>query len=530
MSASSRGKESKSRLLGHGNRAQGAMEYFITYGWMVVVLIIVVAALYRLGVTNPGAYTTNRCATSGDFTCMNATMYSSGNFAFSFGQSTSSPVYITAIGCNTVASTGNMMTYNTFLPIGSNLTTYVPCYSGNALFSAKVGTVFSGYLIVNYTSISTGQAHTVVTPITQTVKTGLSIPPISTTVYTSTMPTTTSSSTTSISSISSSTVTSTSSTSTTSASTTSIAYLYCVGTNGATPYTQVYYAPVSSTGVGTWSSSTSYPVVMNQAGCSINGNYIYCVGGGSSPYTQTYYAPISTTGVGTWTYTTPVVESDYPYGVYIAGCTVYNNYIYCVGTGAASPQTQVYYAPLSTTGIGTWTSSTSYPLVFYYNGFSIYSGYIYCVGTPNTSPFSQVYYAPVSTTGVGTWSSSTSYPIGIYIAGCSVYNSYIYCVGTGALGPNTQVYYAPISSTGVGTWSSSTSYPTTMYHAGCSINNGYIYCIGSYATPYTQVYYAPISSTGVGTWSSSSSYPVPMYDAWCEIWGNGGTIGSGGFE
>ena len=41
-----------------GNKkAQSAMEYLMTYGWAILIVIIVAAALYALGVFNPAAYT-----------------------------------------------------------------------------------------------------------------------------------------------------------------------------------------------------------------------------------------------------------------------------------------------------------------------------------------------------------------------------------------------------------------------------------------------------------------------------------------
>ena len=128
----------------------------------------------------------------------------------------------------------------------------------------------------------------------------------------------------------------------------------------------------------------------------------------------------------------------------------------------------------------------------YEAGCSINSGYIYCVGTdqPNQN---YVYYAQISSTGIGSWTSSTTYPVGMNGGSCSITSGYIYCVGSGP-SPYNYVYYAPISSTGVGSWTSSTSYPVQMYEAGCSINSGYIYCVGTGQSPYNYVYYAPISS------------------------------------
>jgi len=76
-----------------------------------------------------------------------------------------------------------------------------------------------------------------------------------------------------------------------------------------------------------------------------------------------------------------------------------------------------------------------------------------------TSSRNQVYYAPVSSTGIGTWQATTSYPVGMTYDGCSIYNGYIYCVGTASTSSANQVYYAPVSSTGIGTWQSNNKLP-----------------------------------------------------------------------
>jgi hypothetical protein len=41
-------------------RAQSALEYLLTYGWAILIVIIVGASLYALGVFNPGTFTGKR--------------------------------------------------------------------------------------------------------------------------------------------------------------------------------------------------------------------------------------------------------------------------------------------------------------------------------------------------------------------------------------------------------------------------------------------------------------------------------------
>ena len=42
-------------------KGQGAMEYLMTYGWALLVIVIVGAALFALGVLNPATYQQRRC-------------------------------------------------------------------------------------------------------------------------------------------------------------------------------------------------------------------------------------------------------------------------------------------------------------------------------------------------------------------------------------------------------------------------------------------------------------------------------------
>ncbi|MGC8670035.1 MAG: InlB B-repeat-containing protein [Candidatus Micrarchaeia archaeon] len=254
--------------------------------------------------------------------------------------------------------------------------------------------------------------------------------------------------------------------------------------------------------------------------------YVYCVGSstypsgasksGVPPYSDlVYYAPITNTGIGSWTNTT-----KYPIPMYNASCSIYNGYIYCVGTSYSKYSKLTYYAPITSSGIGQWVNTTPYPVPIYNAGCSIFNGYIYCVGTAYSKYSKLAYYAPITSSGIGSWSNTTSYPIGLNGAGCSIYDGYIYCVGSYDY-PSYIVYYAPITGTGIGIWTNTTSYPMGISDTGCTVYNGYLYCVGSYSfgsSPGTNLtYYAPLSSTGVGIWNETTNYPINMFGSGCII-------------
>src|SRR2546429_6393837 len=98
-----------------------------------------------------------------------------------------------------------------------------------------------------------------------------------------------------------------------------------------------------------------------------------------------------------------------------------------------------YFAPLSSSGVGSWSSATSYPLNVISPSCVVGSGFAYCIGgdTATHSPFggtftgftSAVYFASLSSSGLGSWASTTSYPTVIYTQSCALDSGFVYCIG-----------------------------------------------------------------------------------------------------
>ncbi len=149
-------------------KLQSAMEYLMTYGWAILILAIVLAALYGLGVFNASKFLGSQCLLQARFSCPSISMSSNGLLTINLLQATSSPINITALGCNTNSSVVNMQQpYNPpsnqiEMQISSNYTFTIQCYSGSAPFSGSPGGSFNGYLIINYTDLETGFPETMV--------------------------------------------------------------------------------------------------------------------------------------------------------------------------------------------------------------------------------------------------------------------------------------------------------------------------------------------------------------------------------
>jgi Kelch motif len=290
--------------------------------------------------------------------------------------------------------------------------------------------------------------------------------------------------------------------------------IYCVGgidANSA-PRSEVYYsAPVSSTSpniTGWTQDSTSYPQNINLQSCVTSSGYVYCVGGsyddGGDDIATSYYASLNATSLGSWNPTTA-----YPVPTDTQSCVSYSSYIYCIGGynetdgtyGDSALSNSVWYANLSSSGIGAWTKSTPYPSGVFLPSCVASANYVFCVGGSDSggNPLSNVYYATLSSTGVGPWTSSSAYPTSLSAQACVISSGFIYCVGGEGSGTSysNAIYYAPVSLSGVGTWKQAANYPDTVA-TDCVASSGYLYCIGgsdsSSVGETPNVYYYPLSS------------------------------------
>jgi hypothetical protein len=342
---------------------------------------------------------------------------------------------------------------------------------------------------------------------------------------------------------------------------TSTGYVYCVGGSGTDA---AYFAPVSSSGMGIWTSTTSYPQDGSTA-CVASDGFIYCVGNNEeNGVTISYYAPLSSSGIGAWVSTTnfPSVTVDdqnmnVTLPLSVDSCAASQGYIYCVGLVPPiirPPPDPVYYAPISSSGIGTWTSTTTYPTDAGGQPCVISSDYIYCVGgsfptfpgeTSNRAT-NEVDYAPIlASGGLGTWTATTSYPLPILGQSCAIAGNYLYCVGgyifvadaSSFDGLTNAAYFAEINAGsqggGLGAWTSTTSYPVSIMSQSCVVPSTAddLYCIGGGDSD--EVYYSSISTqsppTSQLTVDSSDSTGDAITGYYTLLYDQNGTVVATGF-
>lgn len=288
------------------------------------------------------------------------------------------------------------------------------------------------------------------------------------------------------------------------------ASIYCIGGidyNGA-PRNDIYSASVSSTSMGSWVQGSDYPETVGLQSCVSYGGYAYCVGGSyddaGDDIASSYYASLTSSGLGAWSATT-----SFPIAIDSQSCAASSGFIYCIagenetdGTNATvTASNSAWYAPLSSSGIGAWTKTTPYPSSIGFPDCTASSTDMFCVGglAANGNGVNDVYFATLSASGIGPWTSTTAYPFDDYGQTCVITSGSIICVGgvpNGTSSASDGVYSAPISTAGVGSWHQAEDYPFGIETA-CAVASGDIYCVGGYQDSSLiayQTYYAAVQS------------------------------------
>ena len=149
-------------------KAQSAMEYLMTYGWAILIIAVVLAALFELGVFNGSNLAPQACIAQAGFVCKNP-VYTANGIGITFGQTAGRDYYgdwifvasqgealnqngipinftCTATGCANAVSVGVLVPGQI---VGADFNASKFAY-GQIPANAPIGTPFAGYVWLGY--------------------------------------------------------------------------------------------------------------------------------------------------------------------------------------------------------------------------------------------------------------------------------------------------------------------------------------------------------------------------------------------
>ncbi len=165
-------------------KGQTAMEYLMTYGWAILIIMVVLAVLFYLGVLNPPI--PEQCVFPAGITCISSKLNTTGGLTLIIGQGTGHPIQVTGVNCtmnssaawatdNSASLVYNPNTLNTPVNItsggqatvaqiaGTGGIGSVACKNANGgAASGAAGSAFNGKIYIKYTETDTSITRTVV--------------------------------------------------------------------------------------------------------------------------------------------------------------------------------------------------------------------------------------------------------------------------------------------------------------------------------------------------------------------------------
>lgn len=139
------------------------MEFLMTYGWAILIMLTVIAILFYLGIFQPGTVAPNACVLPQGFSCygykVSSGLSGNGLLALRLTQSTGHTVYIKQMACSDEEPPAmedvNERVYN-----GETLNVSLNCIRADGS-RPGVGDFYRGTLYMTYTDETTNIDHSI---------------------------------------------------------------------------------------------------------------------------------------------------------------------------------------------------------------------------------------------------------------------------------------------------------------------------------------------------------------------------------
>ena len=130
-----------------GRKSQAALEFIMTYGWAILVVLVAIGALAYFGVLSPDRFLPSRCTLQSGIACLDhkatattLTIYVKNSLGYDLTVDAVKAQQCTALGSQGTLSNGGAATYN-----------FLNCINS--------GSKYNGNVNISYTNIDTGVTH-----------------------------------------------------------------------------------------------------------------------------------------------------------------------------------------------------------------------------------------------------------------------------------------------------------------------------------------------------------------------------------
>lgn len=144
---------------------QAAMEFLMTYGWAILVVLVVIGALAYFGILNPENFLPRRCILGSEISCVDWLLRSDGTFIIRLGNGIANRITLDTVAMNDTTFKNQIQSCTVGAGLPATLNpgeqTQTPLQATCTGTGLAVGSAIRGYITVQYTDTVTGFQHSV---------------------------------------------------------------------------------------------------------------------------------------------------------------------------------------------------------------------------------------------------------------------------------------------------------------------------------------------------------------------------------
>ncbi len=130
-------------------KGQAALDFLMTYGWAIALVVIIAAVLFALGIFDTSNFIGNKAAGFSGVAVKGWGMSTAGQFTLKLSNQVGQPINITNVNI-TIGSTTTSIAPSPAISLGVGVDTSTLNTTGNPFGSQASGTGYNAKVVINY--------------------------------------------------------------------------------------------------------------------------------------------------------------------------------------------------------------------------------------------------------------------------------------------------------------------------------------------------------------------------------------------
>jgi len=140
-------------MIGGNKKGQAALDFMMTYGWAILLVVIIAVALFAMGIFEPANFIGNKAAGFGGVVPTGWQLNQAGTFTIKVTNTVGKPIRLDSINVTIGSSSVNVAVTNITIPVGEGSTLLT---STTGAFGAQAPGGYTAKVSIQYTDLNEG--------------------------------------------------------------------------------------------------------------------------------------------------------------------------------------------------------------------------------------------------------------------------------------------------------------------------------------------------------------------------------------